>query len=174
MKQALFLDRESEDGEVRKGRILENTRCVVFLSTPHAGAAIANAATYLGPFVKSLGTFAATLSGFTLLSPFGLVARLGTGFLARRVRSSKLTSQLARGDAALLSLNYWYRRLPDIKTHAFYETELTYRCVHVVDPLSADPESLVASPGARKARITSRFANHQTLMIRCSSPSRIL
>src|SRR5262249_13445553 len=113
--------------------ILKMTRGVVFLSTPHAGAAVANVAGYLAPGVRSLGAFAA------MLGPFGTLVRWVIEPVAFIVRSSRLTSQLKKNDAALLSLNYWYRSLSNIKTHAFYETDRTYRCVHVVDPASADP-----------------------------------
>jgi pimeloyl-ACP methyl ester carboxylesterase len=109
--------------------ILTDTRCVVFLSTPHSGAAIANAAGYLAPVVRSLGALASKV-----FTPILLV----TETIARRLKGSKLTSQLEKNDPSLLDLNYWYRSR-DIETHIFYETELTYRSVHVVDPASADP-----------------------------------
>jgi hypothetical protein len=110
------------------------TRCVIFLSTPHAGAAIANAAGYLGQGVRLVGNFASKLFPRIVFVVWPVI-----WLIARRVRISALTSQLKKGEPALLELNYWYRSLPNIDTHAFYETELTYQCVHVVDPLSADP-----------------------------------
>ena len=119
--------------------LLEKTRCIVFLSTPHAGAAIATVAGYLGPGVRSLGSVAATLFQIKLLSPLGIVIRSIVELVASRVRTSALTSQLRKNDSPLLSLNHWYRSLTGIESHAFYETERTYRCVHVVDPHSADP-----------------------------------
>jgi pimeloyl-ACP methyl ester carboxylesterase len=126
--------------------ILKMTRCVIFLSTPHAGAAVANVAGYLAPSVRSLGALAA------LLGPYGILVRWVIEPIAFIVRSSSLTSQLKKNDAALLSLNYWYRSLSNIETHAFYETERTYRCVHVVDPASADP----GVPGCEPIRADSK------------------
>jgi pimeloyl-ACP methyl ester carboxylesterase len=119
--------------------ILAQTRCVIFLATPHGGAAIANAAAYLGPSVNFLGSLTTKALSFPLLTPIGILLRPVIGIIASRVRASKLTLQLMKNDAALLSLNDWYRTVDHIETHAFYETELTYACVHVVDPLSADP-----------------------------------
>jgi pimeloyl-ACP methyl ester carboxylesterase len=112
-------------------KILKDTRCVVFLSTPHSGAAIANAAGYLGPGVRALGALASKV--------FSPIVLLVTEPIARRVGGSVLTSQLEKNDRSLLDLNYWYRSLRHIETHVFYETELTNRFVHVVDPASADP-----------------------------------
>ena len=134
VKEALRVSQHRGDS------ILKKTRCVVFLSTPHAGAAVANAAGYLAPIVRGLGALA------PMLGPFGILLRLVIEPVAFFVRSSSLTSQLKKNDAALLSLNYWYRSLSNIETHAFYETELTYRCVHVVDPASADPGTPSCQP----------------------------
>jgi len=131
VKQAL---REAAHPKNPHHSIFNKTRCVIFLSTPHAGAAIANAASYLSHAVRLLGT-----SVSKLFPTIAFIVWPVIWLFARRVRISALTSQLKEKDPALLDLNYWYRSLPNIETRAFYETELTYQCVHVVDQLSADP-----------------------------------
>jgi triacylglycerol esterase/lipase EstA (alpha/beta hydrolase family) len=79
VKEALWVSERKDDP------ILKMTRGVVFLSTPHAGAAVANVAGYLAPGVRSLGAFAA------MLGPFGILVRLVIEPVAFIVRSSRLT-----------------------------------------------------------------------------------
>jgi pimeloyl-ACP methyl ester carboxylesterase len=133
VKQALRLAQQSKDanGQHRPDSIFTMTRCVIFLSTPHAGAAIANADAFVERGVRG--------AGFGLkLVPFSGIIQWGIKRVANRFRSSALTRQLRKDDSPLLDLNYWYRSVPNIDTHAFYETKRTY-FVQVVDPLSADP-----------------------------------
>jgi len=133
VKEALRIAEASDDKD--DNLIFRNTERVIFLATPHAGAAIANAAAYVGSSVRFLGALATSPLGTAL----GFILQPVIGIIASRAGASKLTLQLTRGDAELLALNRWYRTVGHIETDVFYETELTYGCVHVVDPLSADP-----------------------------------
>jgi Putative serine esterase (DUF676) len=126
VKQALREAEETNDP------IFTKTRCVIFLSTPHAGAAIAKA----DAFVKRGVGLARR--GLNLVPVVGGVIGWGIARVANRFRSSALTRQLRKNEGALMDLNYSYRLLSHIDTYAFYETKRTY-FVQVVDPASADP-----------------------------------
>jgi pimeloyl-ACP methyl ester carboxylesterase len=122
--------------------ILEKTRGIVFLATPHCGSGLANAAAYLTTGVRALGKLASASFKLKVLAPLGFMVWVVIELVAGMLRTSSLTSQLKKHDAPLMSLNDWFRdcaRAHGIETHAFYETNLAYRCVHVVDPCSADP-----------------------------------
>jgi pimeloyl-ACP methyl ester carboxylesterase len=122
--------------------IVANSRCVVFLATPHCGSGVANAGAYLSPGISTLGKIASFAYGLKLLTPVGVLVRLVVEALAGIARTSSLTSQLKNHEAPLMSLMGWYRswaQANEILTYSFYETEKAFRCVHVVDPCSAEP-----------------------------------
>jgi pimeloyl-ACP methyl ester carboxylesterase len=124
------------------GPILQMTRGIIFLATPHCGSGVANAAAYLAPGIQSLGKLAGAFFHIRLLSLLGIILWGVMELMAGVLRTSSLTSQLKKHDAPLMSLNDWFRncaRVRGLKIDAFYETQLTFRCVHVVDPCSADP-----------------------------------
>jgi pimeloyl-ACP methyl ester carboxylesterase len=120
--------------EAKKHNIFAQTRTVIFLSTPHAGATIATLGSHLGSAVKLLGNAVATF----LPIPIGALADAAAQVAAWQVRISDLTSQLQREQPSLLDLNLWYRTLQHVDTRVYYETESFYK-VLIVDPLSADP-----------------------------------
>jgi pimeloyl-ACP methyl ester carboxylesterase len=130
VKQALRLAADSRNA------IYENTRGVIFLATPHAGATIATIATHLGQLVPALGNGVAKLAG---AAGSGAIVAWGLSWIAgRQLEASQLTQQLRKFEPALLDLNRWYRNVRHIETRAYYETELTYQ-LQIVDPVSADP-----------------------------------
>jgi hypothetical protein len=120
--------------EAAKDDIFTQTRTVIFLSTPHAGATIATIGSHLGTGVGFLGGAAAKF----LPGPIGAIAGVAAQVAAWSVRVSDLTSQLRKEEPSLLELNRWYRTVTHIDTRVYYETEAFYH-VLVVDPLSADP-----------------------------------
>ena len=156
VKQAL---RQAQQGE---DPIFAMTRCVIFLSTPHAGAAIANADAFVERGVRGAGLG-------SKLVPFGGVIQWGIKRVANRFRSSALTRQLRKDESPLLDLNYWYRSVPNIDTHAFYETKRTY-LVQVVDPLSADPGVSACIPRRADEKDHISICKPRDGTTRCSKP----
>jgi pimeloyl-ACP methyl ester carboxylesterase len=119
--------------QAKEDPIFSQTRAVIFLATPHAGATIATLGGHLGSAVKLLGTAVATFLPI-IATPVEAVAKVA----AWQLRISDLTSQLQKQEPSLLELNLWYRKLKHIDTRVYYETESFYK-VLIVDPLSADP-----------------------------------
>jgi pimeloyl-ACP methyl ester carboxylesterase len=133
VKQALRLAADS------RNPVFENTRGVIFLATPHAGATIATIATHLGKLVPALGNGVAKFAG---VAGGAAIVAWGLSWIAgKQLEASQLTQQLRKFEPALLDLNRWYRNVRHIETRAYYETELTYQ-LQIVDPVSADPGAI--------------------------------
>jgi len=121
--------------QAKEHPIFSQTRAVIFLATPHAGATIATLGSHLGSVISLLGKAAET---FLPIPHIGTIAAATAQVTAWQLRISNLTSQLRKQEPSLLELNLWYRTLKHIDTRVYYETDSFYN-VLIVDPLSADP-----------------------------------
>jgi hypothetical protein len=124
-----------------ESRILRNTKAVVFLGTPHSGAALADLADTLSTMVeKGAATLGGALAG--ALGAAGFIGDTVGETLAKWILGPSATVRsLGEDNPELFDLMQSYRRIArerSIETLSCYETR-NYKIAIVVSRSSADP-----------------------------------
>lgn len=128
-----ILRRAGDAGVPRWRAVLDATRAICFLGTPHAGSDVAS---YLKGLARSFGLMGAgaALLGWPVI---GALAQI----LLRNARTTRLVRELEANDPYLADLNAWYRQNAaalGIETVVYFETQPT-RGILIVDRASSDP-----------------------------------
>jgi hypothetical protein len=140
-----------------KSRILRNTKAVVFLGTPHSGAALADLAVTLSTKVEEgAATLGGVLAGY-LGASVSIGATIGEKLGKWILGPSETLKSLSEDNPELFALMQSYRRIAkerSIETLSCYETR-NLKIAIVVSRSSADPGlgDFVAVEGANHATI---------------------
>lgn len=131
-----------ESGDRQNLAILEQTRGVIFLATPHTGSDLGNLAENLGILLKGVGASAKFLCNW-LGAPMAGTVFYVLGYAANAaMEPSQVVKALTKHNKQATELARSYERIArrrGISTHAFYETTKTAHLTLVVEPWSADP-----------------------------------
>jgi hypothetical protein len=137
--------RSSVDARHQKGDFVKlglGTRLVLFLATPHAGAAMANLARHIIT-VKDMvvGGLVSTVDWLPM-GPAWLPGAAIKALARKAVRRGPFTAALEWGDPYLEDLSLWYRdnsRELGIETKSYCENAAVKGAAVVVDKVSANP-----------------------------------